>query len=317
MSEQHVPNFGGSIPENYERYMVPLLFADYAADLASRLEVPAGGAVLETACGTGAVTRHLRARLPEDVRLTITDLAPAMVERAREVVGERAGIEYRQADATALPFADGAFDAVICQFGVMFFPDKAQGMREAARVLKPGGRFVFNVWDRLERNVLSQAVHEAVAEVFPHDPPRFLEVPFSWHDLSRIVRDLQAAGFGRHRRDRPAAREHGPRCAPCRARARGRIAAREPGHRAGLARTRGCRSRRRGESVPAIRIGPDQRPDAGVPDRGAAAGLTWRSERPLSAGVERAQLAASVCLRRSVTSIRTCPPPRQRRRREF
>ena len=116
MSEPHATNFGGSIPENYERYMVPLLFADYAADLASRLEVPAGGAVLETACGTGAVTRHLRARLPQDVGLTITDLAPAMVERAREVVGERAGIEYRQADATALPFADGAFDAVICQF---------------------------------------------------------------------------------------------------------------------------------------------------------------------------------------------------------
>jgi SAM-dependent methyltransferase len=197
MSGQHVPNFGGSIPENYERYLVPLLFADYAADLASRLEVPASGAVLETACGTGAVTRHLRARLPEGVRLTITDLAPAMIERAREVVGERAGIEYRQADATALPFADRAFDAVICQFGVMFFADQAQGMREAARVLKPGGRFVLNVWDRLERNVLSQAVHEAVAQVFPHNPPRFLEVPFSWHDLSRIVRDLQAAGFGR------------------------------------------------------------------------------------------------------------------------
>ena len=138
MSEQPIANFGGSIPENYERYMVPLLFADYAADLASRLEVPAGGAVLETACGTGAVTRHLRARLPEGVRLTITDLAPAMVERAREVVGERANIEYREADATALPFADGAFDVVICQFGVMFFPDKAQGMREAARVAETG-----------------------------------------------------------------------------------------------------------------------------------------------------------------------------------
>ena len=229
--------------------------------------------MLETACGTGAVTRHLRARLPQDVRLTITDLAPAMVERAREVVGEPAGIEYRQADATALPFADGAFDAVICQFGVMFFADKAQGMREAARVLKPGGRFVFNVWDRLERNVLSQAVHEAVAQVFPHDPPRFLEVPFSWHDLSRIVRDLQAAGFGRI--DVTVQ----PRASwpPMRAMSRsGSWRARRSRTRSssGARRARGCCSRRRGEPVEPVRIGPDQRPDAGVPDRGATAGLT-------------------------------------------
>jgi SAM-dependent methyltransferase len=196
MSRQPVPYFGGSIPENYESYLVPLLFLDYAADLAARLEVPPRGAVLETACGTGAVTRHLRARLSDHIRLTITDLAPAMVERARQVVGERAGIEYRQADTTELPFADGSFDAVICQFGVMFFPDKAKGMREAARVLKPGGRFVFNVWDKLELNVFSQAVHDEMARLFPDDPPRFLEVPFSYNDLSTIVPTLQAAGFG-------------------------------------------------------------------------------------------------------------------------
>jgi ubiquinone/menaquinone biosynthesis C-methylase UbiE len=196
MSGQPIPNFGGSIPENYESYLVPLLFLDYAADLASRLKVPPGGAVLETACGTGAVTRYLRARLPDDVRLTITDLAPAMIEQVRQLVGDHANIEYRQADAGELPFADGSFDAVICQFGLMFLPDKVKGMREAARVLKPGGRFVFNSWERLERNVFCQAVHEAVAGLFPADPPRFLEVPFSYHDLSTIVRDLQEAGFG-------------------------------------------------------------------------------------------------------------------------
>jgi SAM-dependent methyltransferase len=196
MSEQPIPYFGGSIPENYENYLVPLLFLDYGAELASRFEVPAGGAVLETACGTGAVTRHLRSRFRADVRLTCTDLAPAMVERARAVVGEHPGIAYRQADATELPFPDNSFDAVICQFGVMFFPDKTKGMREAARVLKPGGRFVFNVWDRLELNVFSQAVHEQMAQIFPADPPRFLKVPFSYHDLSTIVHDLQTAGFG-------------------------------------------------------------------------------------------------------------------------
>ena len=149
MTRQQRPYAGGSVPENYERHLVPLLFLDYGADLASRLEAPAGGAVLETACGTGAVTRHLQPRLPADTALTVTDLAPPMVEQARKIVGEHPGIEYRPADATDLPFADAAFDAVICQFSLMLFPDRKQGMREAARVTRPGGRFVFNVWDRL------------------------------------------------------------------------------------------------------------------------------------------------------------------------
>lgn len=196
MSQQQRPYAGGSVPENYERHLVPLLFLDYGADLAARLDVPAGGAVLETACGTGAVTRHLRRLLPQGTTLTVTDLAPPMVEQARRNVGERPGIEYRQADATDLPFADRTFDAVICQFSVMLFPDRVQGMREAARVMKPGGRFLFNLWDRLELNGFSRAVHEAVAQIFPDDPPRFLEAPYACHDLTTVVRELQGAGFG-------------------------------------------------------------------------------------------------------------------------
>lgn len=186
-------NFAGSIPENYERYLVPLIFDDYAADLVGRLAVPAGGHVLETACGTGAVTRHLRARLDASVEITATDLSPAMIEHAEATVGP--GVAFRQADATALPFADGAFDAVICQFGVMFYPDKAAGYREAARVLKPGGQFVFNVWDSLAHNGLTEAVHAAVGGLFPEDPPRFLELPYGYHDLSGIKTELQRAGF--------------------------------------------------------------------------------------------------------------------------
>jgi SAM-dependent methyltransferase len=196
MSEQHRPYAGGSVPENYERHLVPLLFLDYAADLAARVEVPAGGAVLETACGTGAVTRHLQPRVPDGARLTATDLAPPMIDQVRQVVGEHANIEYRQADATDLPFADDSFDAVVCQFSLMLFPDKAAGMQDAAWVSRPGGRFVFNVWDKLERNGFSKAVHEAVATLFPDDPPRFLEVPYAYHDLSTIVDGLQQAGFG-------------------------------------------------------------------------------------------------------------------------
>jgi SAM-dependent methyltransferase len=194
-------NFAGSIPENYERYLVPLIFDDSAADLVGRLAVPAGGHVLETACGTGAVTRHLRARLDASVEITATDLSPAMIEHAKAVVGPAVapavgpGVAFRQADATALPFADGAFDAVICQFGVMFYPDKAAGYREAARVLKPGGQFVFNVWDSLAHNGLTETVHAAVGGLFPDDPPRFLELPYGYHDLSGIKTELQRAGF--------------------------------------------------------------------------------------------------------------------------
>jgi len=196
MSEARA-DFAGSIPENYERYLVPLIFDDYAADLVARLAVPAGGHVLETACGTGAVTRHLRARLDASVEITATDLSPAMIEHAKKAVGSGfgPGVAFRQADATALPFADGAFDAVICQFGVMFYPDKPAGYREAARVLKPGGQFVFNVWDSLAHNGLTEAVHGIVGRLFPEDPPRFLELPHGYHDLGAIKTDLQKAGF--------------------------------------------------------------------------------------------------------------------------
>ena len=195
MSQSHKPYAGGSIPENYETHLVPLLFLDYAADLASRVDVPKGGTVLETACGTGAVTRHLRTHLGDDVRLTVTDLAPSMVEQAQKIVGDHPGTEYQPADAIDLPFPGDSFDAVVCQFSLMLFPDKEKAMREAARVLKPGGSFVFNVWDKLERNALSRAVHEAVAEIYPDDPPLFLEAPYSYHDLSAISDSLQRSGF--------------------------------------------------------------------------------------------------------------------------
>lgn len=195
MSQEHRPYAGGSIPENYERHLVPLLFLDYAADLAMRVDVPEGGSVLETACGTGALTRHLVASLPDTVRLTVTDLTPQMVEHARRVVGADRAIEFQQADATDLPFPENSFDAVVCQFSLMLFPDRVKGMQEAARVLRPGGCFVFNVWDRLERNVFSRAVHEAMKDVFPDDPPDFLQAPFAYHDLTEIANNLQEAGF--------------------------------------------------------------------------------------------------------------------------
>jgi ubiquinone/menaquinone biosynthesis C-methylase UbiE len=189
--------FAGSIPALYERYLVPLLFLPFAEDMAGRLKDLRNGRILETAAGTGVVTRAMAKALPPEVEILATDLNQAMLDLAATRLQEP-NVRWQQADAQALPFEDAAFDAVVCQFGVMFFPDKQAGYREALRLLKPGGRFVFSVWDRLEANPVSQAVSEAVAELFPDDPPRFLErVPFGYADADRILGEVERAGFER------------------------------------------------------------------------------------------------------------------------
>lgn len=191
-----LPVFAGSVPEMYQKYLVPLILEGYARDLAGRVDVPAGGAVLETACGTGVVTRWLIDAPPRPARIVATDLNPGMLDVARGEVSGRQGIEFQIADATALAFEDGSFDAIVCQFGVMFFPDKDRGYREAARVLKPGGRYCFNVWDTLETNRLPKIAHEIVTALLPENSPDFLALPFSYCDLSEIKDQLQRAGFG-------------------------------------------------------------------------------------------------------------------------
>jgi ubiquinone/menaquinone biosynthesis C-methylase UbiE len=188
--------FAGSIPENYDRYLVPLIFEGFAADLAQRAAALSPGAVLETAAGSGVVTRALAPRLASDANYAVTDLNQPMLDyaAARQVGDSR--ISWRKADAQALPFEDAAFDLVCCQFGVMFFPDRQSGYREAKRVLKPGGCFLFNVWDRIEENVFANDVTNALAEVFPDDPPRFLaRTPHGYHDTALIRSDLEKAGF--------------------------------------------------------------------------------------------------------------------------
>jgi ubiquinone/menaquinone biosynthesis C-methylase UbiE len=187
--------FQGSIPAIYDRYLGPLIFAPYAADLAQRLTDMRAVDILETAAGTGIVTRELARGLPTAVRITATDLNQPMVDYAI-AQGNAERVIWRQADALKLPFADAAFDAVVCQFGAMFFPDRIAGYREALRVLKPGGRFIFNVWDRIEENEFTSVVTDAVAAMFPEDPPRFLaRTPHGYHDTNVIRRDVEAAGF--------------------------------------------------------------------------------------------------------------------------
>ena len=186
--------FIGAIPENYDRYLGPLFFHDYAAVMAARLEVTPGMLVLETACGTGIVTERLAARLAGQGSLVATDLNAPMLAYA--AAKRSAGnISWEEADATGLPFEDRAFDAVVCQFGLMFFPDKAAGVREAFRVLRPGGQFALSVWDALEDNPVPRLTHETVTGFFPNDPPQFYRVPFSLHDMTVVRGLLTSAGF--------------------------------------------------------------------------------------------------------------------------
>jgi ubiquinone/menaquinone biosynthesis C-methylase UbiE len=190
--------FAGSIPENYDRYMVPLIFAPFAADLARRAASLSPSAVLETAAGTGVVTRALAPKLPPGASYIVTDLNQPMLDYAASLQPPDDRITWRQADALALPFGDAAFDLVCCQFGAMFFPDRVAGYREARRVLKPGGYFLFNVWDRIEENVFASDVTNALAKVFPNDPPRFMaRTPHGYHDAALIRSELENAGFSR------------------------------------------------------------------------------------------------------------------------
>lgn len=193
--------FVGSIPQNYDRYLGPLFFHDYAAAMAARLPVTTGMRVLETACGTGIVTERLARHLAGRGTLVATDLNAPMLAyaAANRSTGD---IAWKEADATRLPFADAAFDAVVCQFGLMFFPDKAAGAREAFRVLRPGGEFLVSVWDSLDDNPVPRMTHETVSAFFPDDPPQFYRIPFSLHDVA-VVRDvLTGAGFEDVRHER-------------------------------------------------------------------------------------------------------------------
>jgi ubiquinone/menaquinone biosynthesis C-methylase UbiE len=160
-----------------------------ALDLAERLAKTEPEDVLETAAGTGVLTRAIASRVSVRTRIVATDLNQPMLDHAKARMSPHGRIEWRQADALDLPFADQSFDVVACQFGVMFFPDKLQGYREARRVLKAGGRFFFNVWDRISENEFANVVTEALGALFPHDPPRFMaRIPHGYHDVEQIHR---------------------------------------------------------------------------------------------------------------------------------
>jgi ubiquinone/menaquinone biosynthesis C-methylase UbiE len=189
--------FTGSVPALYESLLVPLIFRPYAQDMARRVRALQPARVLELAAGTGVVTRELAAQLPESTSIVATDLNPAMLEEAARQPIARA-VTWRQADACSLDFASESFDAVVCQFGAMFFPDRVQGYAEARRVLAPGGTLLFNTWDAIEDNEFADEVTKAMAATFPRAPVRFLaRTPHGYHDRARIEADVREAGFSR------------------------------------------------------------------------------------------------------------------------
>lgn len=196
--------FTGKIPEHYDRYLAPLFFDPYADDLVGRVAMHDGMRILEVACGTGIVTRRLVNKLAGRGTIVATDLNEAMFAHARRRLPGRGDATWRHADGTSLPFETRSFDVVVCQFGVMFFSDKAAGAREAFRVLKPGGVYLFNVWDSLEQNPVPRLTHETITGFFPKDPPKFYTVPFSYHDVPAIEALLRDAGFEAVRCERVA-----------------------------------------------------------------------------------------------------------------
>lgn len=194
MADVHA-SFTGTIPEYYDSCLGPAWFDAFAQDLARRLPAKPRGDVLEIACGTGLVTRRLRARLDPSVRLTATDLSTAMLDFARGKLADRRGIEWREADALKLPFGDGEFGAVVCAFGVMFVPDRQAAFREARRVLRPGGLLLFDVWDRIEENPCAAVNAQVVEGLFPGDAELRFRLPFEMHDPALLRELLVGARF--------------------------------------------------------------------------------------------------------------------------
>ena len=196
MLTQSAPTaFSGTIPANYDRYLGPLFFEPFAEDLAQRVKRLQPQNVLELACGTGRVTAKLPAMLPSGARLIATDVNPAMLAQAKELLKDNPQITWAVVNAEELPYEDAQFDLVLVQYGVMFY-DRSKGFKEAHRVLRPGGTFLFNAWDDLAHNPFAQLTQDVVAERFPIDTPAFYELPFSYHNEASIREDLANAGFG-------------------------------------------------------------------------------------------------------------------------
>ncbi len=188
-------DFIGSIPYHYDKDLGPIIFEDYAQDLANRVSVDDGGKVLEIAAGTGILTKALRDRLAQDIDLVVTDLNLPMLEFAMSKFNDPTNMIFQTEDATKLSFQPGTFDAIVSQFSIMFFPDKLESLKEARRVLKAGGEYIFNVWDSLEHNHIARTVNEIIIGLYPNNPIKFYEVAYGTYQIDVIKNLLEQAGF--------------------------------------------------------------------------------------------------------------------------
>jgi ubiquinone/menaquinone biosynthesis C-methylase UbiE len=187
-------SFIGNIPENYDRYLGPFLFEPFARDIVERIHNTEARNILEIACGTGRVTRHIRKAFPYSVKLTATDLNADMLKIAKKNIEDNS-VEFKVVDAQDLPFADDTFDVIVCQFGYMFVPDKSKAFSDAYRVLKKGGYLIFNTWDRIENNPLTHSVNKIIIDFFGDSPPQFYQVPYSMYNKDELFQFMQAAQF--------------------------------------------------------------------------------------------------------------------------
>lgn len=188
--------FTGRVPEFYDKYMVPVIFEDYAAEMAKRVAALEPAVVLELATGTGAVTQVLRATLPQGCKIIATDLNDPMMDVARSKFPDDTSVSFRVVDAMDIPMPEASIDVIACQFGVMFFPDKIASYREALRVLKPGGTYLFSLWDSHSANPFARLGQQLCEEMYPDNPPGFYKVPFHYHDVVEIEEAVKQAGFG-------------------------------------------------------------------------------------------------------------------------
>lgn len=187
--------FQGSVPANYDQYLGPLFFEPYAVDLVQRWQILKMHNVLELACGTGRLTRHLLQILNIEGTLNATDLKEEMLAVAKKKIQD-IRLRWQAVDAQELPYEDNSFDFVVCQFGVMFFPDKLKAFKEALRVLQPDGTFLFLTWDDPAFNTVSFETQKVLQNVFPEDAPVFSQKgPYSYFDKTEISSTLREAGF--------------------------------------------------------------------------------------------------------------------------